>query len=166
MPDDIPMVSPAQVAEWISAGTCVPVDAREDHEHTDGPPVLNAVALKYSQVADADLLKDVASVQVAQLQELQGQGKYVVFFSCSGSTFDKCYFVASTLLDLFGLNPDLIYRMQGGYDAWKSWLDDASDADMEDATAQGDADSPDTAKGDTADSDSVPADTAATSSSS
>jgi len=176
MPEDIPLVSPEQVAAWINAGTCAPVDTREDHEQEqgDGPAILGAVPLKYSQVADVDLLKDVASPQVSNLQQLQEQGKHLVLFSCAGTTYDKCYLVASYLLDLFGFNPDLIFRMEGGHNAWKAFMGgdtgadekDDEDADMGSATAKGEAEGTETVEEKKDESQSAPAQAASTGSSS
>lgn len=128
MPEDVPWVTPEQVAVWLVAGTCVPIDAREDHELTEGPPLYNAFPLKYSQIADAEVLQEVAPNQISRLLALQAKGKQLVVCSSKGTSFEKCYFVASCLLDLFGFNPDLVWRVQGGYDAWSSFMEPDSGA--------------------------------------
>merc|ERR1712187_644900 len=67
---------------------------------------------------------DEVAPKVAQIR--QG-GQRVVLFSESGGRMGRCGLVGALLIDVFGFDESLLWRLQDGYVAWDSWLESHRD---------------------------------------
>ncbi len=97
---EIKHVSPKDAAAWLAAGDAVFIDVRTTNE---------VVALN---IAESEYLP-VPLISEEKLQELQSDGKKMVFYCHSGYRSDR-------VVERFGtLNSGEMYSLAGGIAAWK-----------------------------------------------
>mmetsp|Transcript_16760 Transcript_16760/g.39800 ORF Transcript_16760/g.39800 Transcript_16760/m.39800 type:complete len:304 (-) Transcript_16760:291-1202(-) len=118
VPDAIPEVSSSELSVWLQRGTCVPIDCREPLEakyETRTPLVPGAQRMSFSELRSMpeSLIHRIRGV----LQVADSTGE-VVTFSTHGGTSGNCGMCASLLIDVFGLNPSHVWRLEGGLDEW------------------------------------------------
>mmetsp|Transcript_109055 Transcript_109055/g.307396 ORF Transcript_109055/g.307396 Transcript_109055/m.307396 type:complete len:577 (-) Transcript_109055:263-1993(-) len=114
MPDEIPKVTPEELAAWIIANSCVPVDAREERA---GVPLLNTEPLSYHQLVTEP------EKMVTQVTRLRDDGRKLVLFSQNAERMGICGLLGALLLDVFGFDEDLVCRLDGGHARWRQYVE-------------------------------------------
>mmetsp|Transcript_113377 Transcript_113377/g.179174 ORF Transcript_113377/g.179174 Transcript_113377/m.179174 type:complete len:472 (+) Transcript_113377:62-1477(+) len=107
MPDEVQIVTAEQAAAWLWESSCILVDVRPSQTSSNSR-IPGALPLTYFQFLTSP--EDVRP-QVASLQE---SGKRIVVFSQDGASMGPCGLLGSLLLDIFGFDDDLIFKLEGG----------------------------------------------------
>lgn len=116
MPDMVRAATPAELAAWLRAGSCIPVDVREAGAQS-GVEIQGARQLSYSKVIFS------ADEAATDISSLRAEGKRIVLFCEQPGTMGTCGMVGAILLDVFGFSENLVFRLDGGCVAWESYLD-------------------------------------------
>jgi len=115
-PDDIASLTPEELGAAIRSGGCVPIDVR-DVGADESLPMQGANRLNYTHLLSTP--EDV----VPQICNLRKLGKQLIFFSEAAGKMGRCALAAAMLVDIFGIEQDVVFRLDGGYVAWDSWLE-------------------------------------------
>jgi len=115
-PDDVPAMSPKDVAVLMRMKSCLLVDTREEHE-SEGSRVLGATRVSFLQ------LMTEPEVVAPQVAKLYWDGRKIVLVSQQAERMGRCALLATVLLDVFGFDEAKVCRMAGGFVSWKECVE-------------------------------------------
>lgn len=121
VPDDIPFASLDEMTGWILHGECISVDTREETEvryERRAPLVPGAVPISFG---DLRASPEKLAPSIGRLLTAGAAGKRVVAYSTHGGTSGNCGMCCAVLVDVFGLDPGCVWRLEGGFIEWARW---------------------------------------------
>jgi len=117
MPDQVRTIAPADFAELLRKGGCVPVDVRDMDALLPGESLHGSVSLSYAQ-----LLTGVDSA-IAQINKLREDIRPLVVISQEAGRMGVCGLLGAVLVDVFSFDASRVSRLDGGFAGWGPWLD-------------------------------------------
>eukprot|EP00927_Polykrikos_kofoidii_P038261 TRINITY_DN32589_c0_g1_i1.p1 TRINITY_DN32589_c0_g1~~TRINITY_DN32589_c0_g1_i1.p1 ORF type:complete len:614 (+),score=171.83 TRINITY_DN32589_c0_g1_i1:41-1843(+) len=113
MPDKVLSVTPEDLGAWVKTAACIPVDVREEGQ---GLGLRGAVSLSYS------VMFSEPGQALPTVTRIKEDGRQIVLFSETPGRMGTCGLVGALLLDVFSFDPNLVRRLDGGYEAWGAYL--------------------------------------------